>query len=42
MNQRIDFHIHDLVPSDNAPAADIGMVATRISSAAERTIMITM
>jgi hypothetical protein len=41
-NQRIDFHIHDFVPSDSAPAAAIGMVATRISSAAERTIMITM
>lgn len=41
-NQRIDFHIHDFVPSDSAPAAAMGMVATRISSAAERTIMITM
>ena len=41
-NQRIDFHIHDFVPSDSAPAAAIGMVAVRISSAAERTSMITM
>ena len=38
-NQRIDFHIHALVPSPSAPAAAIGMVAVRISNAASRTSM---
>ena len=38
-NQRIDFHIQERVPSPNAPAAAIGMVATRIRSAASRTSM---